>query len=368
MCYNFRFMNSSSPLGRLAALLLLVVSLASCGSDLAQSVTPTPTAFGKINALTVIADSSLWQAGISDSVDYFFGAPYIILPQPEPIFDINYISPERLSGQPTWQQLRNYIVMADLSDDNSPTTQMVLGDMTDEKIQQVRREGFGTAVANNKWAVGQQLIYLMGKDLTELKRGLSTAYPAVVKRIKLREEDRIGATTYFEGAGNRSIEKTVLERTGARLRIPGDYQLAPLEDTSVVWLRKDIPEGSVNIMMSTVPYENQSQLTREGLKSLRNQLGEKYISSTTPGTFMRINDHDLPLFMETTDLNGNYALEGRGIWEMENGYMAGPFVSYLVHDPEQENLLFIDGFVHAPGKKKRNLMEELTYVLRTTDY
>lgn len=368
MNYNFGFMKSSSPFVRLFALLLFIASFSSCGNDLAQAVSPTPTAFGKINALTIIADSTLWQSGVSDSVDYFFGAPYIILPQPEPIFDINYLSPERLSGQPAWQQLRNYIVMADLSDENSPTTQMVLADMTNEKIQQVRREGFGTAVANNKWAVGQQLIYLMGKDLKELKKGLSAAYPAIVKRIKLREEDRIGATTYFEGGGNRSIETTILERTGARLRVPMDYQMAPLEDTAVVWLRKDIPEGSMNILMSTIPYEDKAQLSREGLKSLRNQLGEKYISSTTPGTFMRINDEDLPLFLETTDLNGNYAIEGRGIWEMENGYMAGPFISYLVHDPEKENLLFIDGFVHAPGKKKRNMMEELNYVLRTADY
>lgn len=360
-------MKTTSLISRLATLALLLLALASCNKDIKQSLSPTPTAFGKINALTVIADSTLWGAGFADSIDYFFGAPYIILPQPEPIFDINYLSPERLSGQPAWQQLRNYIVLADLSDESSPTTKMVLSDLPDKKIEQVQKDGFATAVANNKWAIGQQLIYLIGETAQELKTGLSAAYPAVIKRLKERENDRIGVTTYFDG-DNRSVERTILERTGAHLRIPGEYALAPIEDTTVVWLRKHIPEGSVNILMSKVPYEDKAQLTKEGFKKLRDELGAKYISSTTPGTFMRINDQDLPLFMESTDLNGKYALEGRGIWEMENGYMAGPFISYLIHDPEKNELLFLDGFVHAPGKKKRDIMEELTYVLRTADY
>lgn len=339
----------------------------SCQSDLQKSLSPTPAAFGKINSLTVIADSSLWQSGFADSINYFFGAPYIILPQPEPIFDISYLSPERLSGQPAWQQLRNYVVLADLSDPESPTTRMVKSDLPDAKIEQADVDGFTTAVANNKWATGQQLIYLIGRDERELKTGLSAAYPAIVDRLKERERERIEATTYFEG-GNSAVERTIRSRTGARLRIPGDYELAPIEDTTVVWLRKQIPEGSVNILVNRVSYDDQQQLTRQGLKELRDELGAKYISSTTPGTFMRINDQDLPFFLETTDVNGNYALEGRGIWEMENGFMAGPFVSYLIHDRDNEELLLVDGFVHAPGKKKRDLMEEVTLVLRTAAF
>ncbi|MEL6357638.1 MAG: DUF4837 family protein, partial [Bacteroidota bacterium] len=266
-----------------------------------------------------------------------------------------------------WQQLRNYIVLADLSDTNSSTTKMVFNDLNSEKIRQVREDGFGTAVAANKWATGQQLIYLMGRNITELKTGLSAAYPAVVKRLKSREADRLDATTYFEGE-NRSLQEKIASSTGARLRIPPDYVMAPLNDESIFWLRKDIPEGSMNILLSTVPYKDKAQLTKEGLKLVRDKIGKEYITSTVEGTYMRINDQDLPLFTESLELNGNFALEGRGIWEMENGFMAGPFISYLVHDPEKEELLFVDGFVFAPGRTKRDLMEELTHVLRTTDY
>jgi hypothetical protein len=95
-------------------------------------------------------------------------------------------------------------------------------------------------------------------------------------------------------------------------------------------------------------------------------IGKEYFGSTLDNTFMKINDQDLPLFVEQMELNGTYALEGRGIWEMENDFLAGPFVSYLINDEKGKQLVLVDGFVLAPGRKKRELMEELVQVLQTT--
>lgn len=361
------FMKIFDFLFRSLLLLLLALLLGSCSNELKQNLQATPTAFGKINSLTILADSSLWNSGFSDSITAYFGAPYIILPQPEPLFDLRQIEPYRLASEPSWQQLRSYLVLADLSDKNSPTTRMVLEDLGEEKILQVNREGFGTAIGNNKWAKGQQLVYLLGKNETELRAGIQAAHPAVIRRLKTREADRVNATAYFDGE-NREIQSKIESRTGAQIRIPKSYVMAPIPDTSITWLRKMVSEGSLNILLTKVPYENQEQLTKEGLKILRDRLGKEYISSSTPGTYMRINDNDLPLFTEITEVNGYYAIEGRGIWEMENAYMAGPFVSYLLHNPSQKELLFLDGFVFAPGHKKRDMMEELNYVLRTINF
>jgi hypothetical protein len=80
---------------------------------------------------------------------------------------------------------------------------------------------------------------------------------------------------------------------------------------------------------------------------------------------MRINDIDLPMFTKVTQVDNKYALEARGIWEIANDYMGGPFVSYLIHNPKQDELLFIDGFIHAPGEDKRNFMQYLEHILDT---
>lgn len=345
---------------------LLGLSLFSCGSEMTSNLRPTPAAFGKINSLYVLADSTLWVDGAQDSVAFFFESPYLILPNPEPIFDVRHIEPYNLRENPTLQQLRNYIVLADLSQKESPTTKMVLEDLNDAKIQQVKEEGFGTAVARNKWATGQQLIYLIGRNHAELLAGMSTAYPAVVKRIAERENERIKVTTYFRGI-NRMLGEKVAARTGATLDVPGGYDLVPVEAENFAWLRKETRNGSLNIMATRVPYQDKSQLTKEGLKDIRNMLGREYVSTTLDSSFMKVNDRDLPLFVSTTELNGHYALEGRGIWEMENDFLGGPFVSYLINDEANKQLVMVDGFVLAPGRKKRELMEELVQVLQTAD-
>ena len=100
----------------------------------------------------------------------------------------------------------------------------------------------------------------------------------------------------------------------------------------------------------------------------RDSIGRKYISSTLPDTYMQINDEDLPMLTQATTLNNNYALEARGIWEVINDYMGGAFVSYLIHNPDKNELLFVDGFIHAPGEDKRDFMQYLEYVLRTTKF
>ncbi|MFT4687117.1 MAG: hypothetical protein ACJATN_002566 [Neolewinella sp.] len=343
---------------------LLGLSMFSCGSEMTSNLSPTPAAFGKINSLYVLADSTLWLDGAQDSVAFFFESPYLILPNPEPIFDVRHIEPYSLRENPTLQQLRNYIVLADLSQKDSPTTKMVLEDLNDAKIQRVKEEGFGTAVARNKWATGQQLIYLIGRNHAELLAGMSIAYPAVVKRIAERENERVKITAYFQGI-NRMLGEKVAARTGATLDIPGGYNLVPVEAENFAWLRKETRNGSLNIMATRVPYENKSQLTKEGLKEIRNMLGREYVSTTLDSSFMKVNDRDLPLFVSVTEINGHYALEGRGIWEMENDFLGGPFVSYLINDEANKQLVMVDGFVLAPGRKKRELMEELVQVLQT---
>lgn len=343
---------------------LLVGLTVSCGNDVTDNFKQTPQAFGRINGITVIADSTLWTGGASDSIAYFLQSPYIILPQPEPIFDIRHLEPYDLLKNPTLTELRSYVVLADLSDEYSETTDMVVGDLSDAKIQQVKEEGFGTAVALNKWAKGQQLIYLIGRNRQELLDGLSTAHPAVVRRLSDREGERIKVTAYFRGI-DRKLGEMVARRSGATIDVPGGYEEVPVDSDKLAWLRKEIRNGSINILATRVPYEDRSQLTKEGLKAIRDSIGREFIRSTLDDTYMKINDVDLPLFTEALEVNGAYTLEGRGIWEMENDFLGGPFISYLINNEDARELVLLDGFILAPGEKKRDHMEEIEEVLKT---
>ena len=123
---------------------------------------------------------------------------------------------------------------------------------------------------------------------------------------------------------------------------------------------------SSNIILHKLPYNDASQLSYEGFKSLRDTIGKQYISSTIEGSHMQINDVSLPMFVTPTQFKELYAVEARGIWELTKDYMGGPFISYLIHNPTTNDLYLLDGFVFAPGKEKRNLIQNLEYIFSTT--
>jgi len=43
--------------------------------------------------------------------------------------------------------------------------------------------------------------------------------------------------------------------------------------------------------------------------------------------------------------------------------MGGPFISYTILNTETNELLHLDGFVHAPGKEKRDYIQQLEKIL-----
>lgn len=62
---------------------------------------------------------------------------------------------------------------------------------------------------------------------------------------------------------------------------------------------------------------------------------------------------------------GKMLMEIRGLWDMRNDAMGGPFVSYVQTDYDNDRLLVAEGFVFAPEEKKRALIRELEAMLQT---
>ncbi|MEM1214127.1 MAG: DUF4837 family protein [Bacteroidota bacterium] len=353
----------------LGILLVVAVALAGCAPEggIQESFESEKIAFGKINQINVLCDKPLWEGPIGDSLEYYYGAAYPILPQPEPIFDLRHHAMSDLRGDPLRKELRTFIVVGDLSDQYSEAAELIRQHVGAEKIKRsMDDKGYGNSVAKNKWAKGQLIIYLFAEDKQKLVDNITNSYSAVAKRINEANAEMIEETTYFRGA-NSTLSEELRAVMGVNMRIPSQFKGA-LNEVDLFWMRRETSETSSNIMVTKVPYTDQSQLTREGLKAIRNKLGKKYVSSSLPDTYMRINDQDLPLLVETTRINGDYALEARGIWDIVNDFMGGPFISYLIYDPAKQELLFIDAFVHAPGKEKRDMMQEMEYILHTANY
>jgi hypothetical protein len=346
--------------------LAFLVAFPGCSEEVQRSLKSVPTAFGKVNQLIVVADEDLWESEVGDTFRYYYSAAYPILPQPEPIFDLKHFTPSDLISDPLRKELRNYLFLANMDDNESATTQLILKDIGEEKVRRAKEEPkYNTSVGRDKWAKGQLLIYQFGFSRDELIKNVKQNFPAISKKINEADKKKIEATVYLDGE-NELMKEKLRGLIGVNLRIPNDYIMAS-DSPDMIWLRKETYETSSNILLRKLPYTDQTQLTKAGIKEIRNELG-KNISSEIPDTYMKINDIDLPMLSNVKTMNNYYAVEARGIWELANDYMGGAFVSYLIHNPTSNELLFVDGFVHAPGKDKREYMQYLEHIISSVKF
>ena len=62
-------------------------------------------------------------------------------------------------------------------------------------------------------------------------------------------------------------------------------------------------------------------------------------------------------------------IETRGIWEVKDQFMAGPFISYMVTNRKNsEEVYILEGFVYSPGTTKRDYIFELEAVFKSIKF
>jgi len=347
--------------------LLMLLIWTGCASDITSKFNAPKNAFGQANRLCVIADQDVWEGEIGDSIRYIFGAAYPILPQPEPLFDLKHFTPQELNLDPYRKELRAYLMVGDLSNPESPTVKSITKDLGAENLRKAHEQAdFNIKVGYDKWAQGQTLVYLFAPSKEKLLDAAERNFPAIANKLHKTDKEQFEATLYF-GGENGAVKQKIKDQFEMEIRIPSDYFVA-IQDTQSLWLRKETEFLSSNILIHRIPYTSEDQLTKKGIKELRDQLGKEYVSTEIKDTYMRTNDVDLPMLTKAIDLNGAYAIEARGIWDIVNDFMGGPFLSYMILDKETNELTFIDCFVHAPGKKKRDYMMHLEYIIESAKF
>lgn len=363
-------MNDIVPSSRASALVFFLIFLTiACSNEAERSTEIIPeAAYGEINELAVITDKRIWDGPVGDTLRYYYSAAYPILPKPEPTYDLRFFSVADLNEAPLRKQMKHYLIIGNLNEADSPAGQLIRSDIGEEKVQAAKTDLKMRALAGrDKWAKGQVLIYHYAYSDGELIESIKNNFAASAKLFSQDNRPRIEATTFLDGQMNGELVEEVKNKMGAGLRIPGKYAKV-VSNGELIWMRMENDSINSNLILCRVPYTSKKQLTRAGIKAIRDNIGRKYIATTEANTYMRINDIDLPMFVLPATLNNNEALEARGIWEIANDNMGGPFISYLIYNPEKKDLLFIDAFLHAPGKDKRDYMQQLEYIIASVKY
>ena len=340
----------------------------SCKNEVVQKMGSKPAAMGRINNVVIVAEQNLTESDLADTISYYFESPYPILTADEPIFDIRYMTPKEVLTQPYAKELRTYVIIADISDTASVAAKMIIEDLGNEKFQRALTDpSFTSSVGQDKWARGQLTIYIFAKGRKNLAQAINKNFPAIAKRINQHDQKNLTATVYGIQGVNVELNRTVLDQFGLNIKIPGLYKKA-LQDVNLLWVRLDDKEMTQSLVFRKFKYENKNQFKMDNIIKLRNEYGRQYIRTSAKDAYMSTNVIDLPTFEYTYIQNNVYTREVRGIWETDNDFMGGPFVSYMLHNEDKGELVFIDVFVFAPGREKRDLIQQFDCILKTASF
>jgi len=314
------------------------IGLVSCNNGKSQNY--LPSSIGPVNHVTVVMDNELWKGQVGDKVREHFAATAVGLTWEESILTLNQVPPKVFSGSllNTKSILlikRDTIDIAELKPDvyATPQRMAVFKGQTDEEIM------------SNIDAKAQEII-------------------ASIKAMELKEtQTRLLKSLNKEG---------VLEdKFNISMSVPSIYKVGRQED-NFVWMDREIQKGHMNIIAYEMPansFETDSTLVRDIVK-MRDSIGALYIPGPdVPNkiTHMRTEPAFSPSIFQA-DIAGKKTIEVRGIWDIKNYPMAGPFITYIIDDEVNNRKMVVEGFTFAPATNKRDDMFRLEAIMKTTRF
>ena len=322
----------------LSLVLSTVFLLTSCfqnpGSDskLANDILRNIT--GAAGEILIVLDNTLWKGEIGNILRETFEQEYPSLPQPEPLFDVIHIPQGAFDNM---FRTHRTIILADISPE-----------IESNKI----------TYSQDRWARPQLIINIYASDNQSFIKLLQDFGERLVNKIL--NEDRKRIAEVFKSSKDLNI-KNSLAKLHVNLAIPRGYNIDVNTDEFML-LSVETPRSSQNLIIYHYPYLGEKNLLTKSLIDKRDEFLMKYTVGTRANSYMTTTTIIPPLAYDLNKGDKKY-IEIRGLWELHNGYMGGPFISHTALDETRKEIITVEGYVYNPGDKKRNLMRQIEAIV-----
>lgn len=321
----------------LILLAALAFVLASCGDDDSAYM---KTVNGKAGEVIVIMDKTNWDAEVGTSVRDVLAKDYPMLNQPEPSFTLININENAFSD--LFKGHRNILYF-----NISP------------KITEN-----GVFVKRNVWAQPQIVITVDAKDSHIADSLVKANGDVIFSAIDQIEKERIARSSKkFEESSIRSV---VAEKFGGSPYFPKGYSIKKVAD-GFVWVSSEKTYINQGILIYTIPFNGVEFPSLETIIAEQNEVLKNNVPGMFPNSYMTTSTAVTPIMTPYKYKDKSY-VEIRGLWEVANDYMGGPFVEHVLYSKEPNKLLVIQGFVYAPRYKKRNLVRQVESVVTSFEW
>ena len=318
--------------------LLISIALAGCEQKNSNGKNEKylPPSSGTHAEMLIVTQDSLWRTYIGEALLATFAREQYGLPQPEGVFSVNRIKPAAFSS--LFKKAKSIVFVE-------------LGDTT---MVQVKRD---------VWARPQIVATLIAPTPKELFRLLRENEDALVTTF--HEADLNVVRHRMKGTAYKTLPKSIQELGIKKMTLSSGFEQT-LDKPEIKIFRQATKKTQQFMLFYTRPISEEI-LPGQDIIAARDTVGKKYFEGSHEGSYFG-TEMLIPPQQNTTEIDGQFAIETRGMWKTFGDFMGGPFLSYTIYNDQKNEILCIEGFIYGPDAKKRNIMMEMEAMMRSVKF
>ncbi len=322
-------------------LLFAAMLFAACGDGKKETAAQKlPSSVGLPCELLVVCDPELQRGDVKDSILSITEGQTPGLGSDEVIFRTNNITPRALA--PAFNVLHSQVHF-----------------LLDAKAQRPR-----IGVAYDVKARPQIIVQVVAPTVEDMRRWLGAKREDIQRLIWDFQVQRLAA----------QLRKEHSPRVGEDLQQVAGYSVcapaamtATKRGTDFLWGSSNQNMEDMSFLFYSYPWHG-AELTVADFVEHRDSVLKANIPGSKPTQWMTTTRglNDRPVVLERrVSRGGKQIMEVRGLWELHDGYMGGPFVGHVWVDSTSRRVVCAEGFVYNPQGKKRDMMRQLEGMLYT---
>ena len=323
-----------------ALAVMAVLTLASCSEEKRKKAL-LPNISGKAGEVIIVIDKGAWEGEVGITLRDTLAADCPFLPQAEPLYTLVDVAPSGFNNM--FQIHRNIIIMNISSKVTEP----------------------GVVIRQNVWAGPQCVIHINAPDNETAVALIKENSRKIITTIEQAERDRVIANTkkYEELA----IAPVVKEIFGGSPHFPSGYKVKS-RTSDFVWVTY-APQGTQqSILIFKYPVvAGEDMMSRESLTSNINAMLQKNVPGMFDNTYMTIAPVAQPS-ITYMNYKGHAFAEIRGLWDVHNDFMGGPFVAHAFYSQDGKDIIVMLAFVYAPKYDKRQYLRQIESLLYSFEW
>ena len=317
-----------------------LITLGSCSQEQRKKAL-LPNISGKAGEVIVVIGQNDWEGAVGTVLRDSLTCDFPQLPQREPLFTLVNV-PQSAFGS-MFQIHRNIIIINISKDVTEP----------------------GVIYRNDVWAAPQTVIRVNAPDSETAVEILKENNTTIVGMLEEAERDRmIRNARKYEQQG---IAPVVTEMVGGSPHFPSGYRIKKKTD-NFIWVTYDPEYVSQGILIYKYPViKGQDMMSSQSLLTENSLMLMDNVPGMFENTYMTMSSFAPPT-IKYMKYRGLEFAEIRGLWEVHNDYMGGPFVTHVFYSPDGEYMIGLEGFVYAPKFDKRHYLRQVESIIYSFEW